>query len=280
MPALQEIFSAVTKIRFTMPVLGLVEKSLNSAPEFASKVGKKQGVLKLKNNLCLKNISFRYFGSSFDALKNITLVVKANTTVGIVGPTGSGKTTLVDLVLGLLRPSEGKIYIDGEELNQDNLSTWQADIGYVPQSIYLSDDTIERNIAFGVPEHEIDFEQIKKVARLAQIDEFIESQLPKAYKTFVGERGVRLSGGQRQRIGVARALYHGPDLLVFDEATSALDDETEKALIDSIERLSGQKTILMIAHRLSTLERADQTIRIEKGMIVTKTSQNSEIQNA
>lgn len=270
LPALQQIFIAVTKIRFTLPVLGLVESSLNSRPDMASKDSATdvQSVLKLNNELLLKDVSFRYFGASFDALKNINLAIQTNTTVGIIGPTGSGKTTLVDLVLGLLRSTNGKITIDGQELNSSNLSSWQADIGYVPQSIYLSDDTIEKNIAFGVPTDEVDHEQIKKAACLAQISEFIETQLPQGYQTFVGERGVRLSGGQRQRIGVARALYHEPDLLVFDEATSALDDETERSLMESIEQLSGKKTILMIAHRLSTLKKADRVIRIEKGEIV------------
>ena len=158
--------------------------------------------------------------------------------------------------------------MDGVALGKHNLRSWQNQIGYVPQFIYLTDDTIEANIAFGIPRDQVDSEKVRKACELAQISQFIESELPQRYQTIVGERGMRLSGGQRQRLGVARALYNDPSLIVFDEATSALDNETEKALMESIENLSGKKTIIMIAHRLSTIEKADQVIKMKNGAIV------------
>ena len=265
MPALQEIFSSVNKVKFSLPVLKLVEESLHANEQIIKSTFTEDAKLAFTKGLELKNVYFQYANTDSQTLKNINLEIKANSTVGIKGPTGSGKTTLIDIILGLLIPSQGKILIDGVEISSENLRAWQQQIGYVPQSIYLLDNTIAANIAFGIPEKERNLEKIKMAANLAQISTFIETELPKSYQTQVGERGVRLSGGQRQRIGIARALYHDPSLLVFDEATSALDHETEKAVMESIEKLAGKKTILMIAHRLSTLAGVDQVVELNNG---------------
>lgn len=266
MPSLQEIYSSLTKVKFNRPILTAVSKSLLEEGSLNLSTFEKEK-LSFNQEIKLENISFSYSGSEKKALSNISFTIPVFSTVGIVGSTGSGKTTLVDIILGLLTPSEGNLFVDDIKINQYNLSNWQSLIGYVPQVIYLTDDTIEANIAFGVPRDEIDYEMVRTAAKLAQIDNFIEHHLPNKYQTQVGERGVRLSGGQRQRIGVARALYRNPSLIVFDEATSALDNETEKALMESLETLSGKKTIIMIAHRLSTLEKADKIIHIENGVL-------------
>ena len=268
MPALQEIFNSVTKVKFNYPIVHLLKKSLGDEIDTNLNLEfEKNDPLKFSEIIEVKDLFFSYASSDKMILKNLNLKIQANTTVGIIGPTGSGKTTFVDIVLGLLPPTSGRIVIDGVTLSKNNLRSWQNQIGYVPQFIYLTDDTIEANVAFGIPKNKIDSNKVKKACELAQIADFIESNLPEKYKTVVGERGVRLSGGQRQRLGVARALYHNPSLIVFDEATSALDNETEKALIESIERLSGKKTIIMIAHRLSTIEKADKIIRIKDGVL-------------
>lgn len=265
MPALQEIFNSLTKIKFYYPIVQTLTKKLKS--EKSNFKTEDSQFLKFKDLIEIKNLSFKFSASTKLILENVSLSISANTTVGIIGPTGSGKTTLVDLILGLLTPSQGEIKIDGVALKKNNLRSWQDQIGYVPQFIYLTDDTIEANIAFAVPKDQVDREKVRRACELAQISRFIEDELPQKYQTIVGERGMRLSGGQRQRLGVARALYHNPSLIVFDEATSALDNETEKALMESIENLSGKKTIIMIAHRLSTIEKADQVIKIEKGQV-------------
>ena len=197
----------------------------------------------------------------------LDLTIRAGTVTGIVGKTGAGKTTIVDLILGLLTPSSGQIIVDGNALNPANVTQWQKNVGYVPQDIFLADTTIQMNIAFGLAQDQVDPDRVETCARLAQVATFIEQKLPNGYQTMVGERGVRLSGGERQRIGIARALYHNPQVLIFDEATSALDVDTERAVMDAIETLSVQKTIVLIAHRLSTVKQCDQVVRVEKGMI-------------
>jgi ATP-binding cassette subfamily C protein len=213
----------------------------------------------------LDGVCFTYPDSKDPAIKDLSLEVPVRTTVGFVGKTGSGKTTAVDLILGLLRPEQGRISVDGMPLRDENVQKWQRNIGYVPQHIYLSDDTVARNIAFGVREDEIDMDAVRDAAHRAHIFDFVETDLPNEWKTDVGERGVKLSGGQRQRIGIARALYHNPSVLVFDEATSALDQETETSVMDAIYELEGDHTILMIAHRLSTVKRADNIVMLEQG---------------
>ena len=188
----------------------------------------------------------------------------------MVGSTGSGKTTLVDIILGLFQAQEGFLKVDGKIIDKDNSKNWRKTIGYVPQHIYLADDTIRSNIAFGVKLEEINHEQVKKAAKIANLDSFVSNELPLKYDTVVGERGIRLSGGQRQRIGIARALYNNPQLLILDEATSALDDLTEKSVIDEINNLSDKITIILIAHRLSTIKKCNMIYVLDHGKIQNK----------
>jgi ABC-type multidrug transport system fused ATPase/permease subunit len=230
--------------------------------------GQAPQALPLHQRLQLDGISFVYPGASRPALQHVSLSIAANTTVGIMGPSGAGKTTLVDLILGLLEPDSGTLEIDGTPLTPETVRRWQANLGYVPQSIFLTDDTITRNIAFGLPDERIDREAVERAARAASIDEFVRTELPRGYDTVVGERGVRLSGGQRQRIGIARALYQDPQVLVFDEATSSLDSVTEENVLQAIADLSRTKTILIIAHRLSTVQGCDKIFLLSKGEVV------------
>jgi ATP-binding cassette subfamily C protein len=217
--------------------------------------------------LRLENITYQYPGTSAPVLKDFNLVIARNESVGVAGPSGSGKSTLVDLILGLHVPQTGVMRLDDVPLTEDNMASWRRMIGYVPQDIYLLDDSIEANIAFGVDT--VDPAALRDAALGAQILDFIEKELPQGFQTPAGERGVRLSGGQRQRIGLARALYHRPQVLILDEATSALDNETERAVMETIHRLQGTLTIITIAHRLSTLERCDRIIRVENGKIIS-----------
>jgi ABC-type multidrug transport system fused ATPase/permease subunit len=214
----------------------------------------------------LKNISYTYPDTSKPAIENISLILRKGQSIAFIGKSGAGKTTLVDVILGLLMPEKGDILVDGIS-TYPNIRGWQNLIGYIPQSIYLMDDTVESNIAFGVPDHLINLERLDKAIRAAQLTELIE-ELPDGIKTVVGERGIRLSGGQRQRIGIARSLYHEREILVLDEATSALDNETESLVTEAIRSLSGQKTIIIIAHRLTTVEHCDCVYLLEKGRIV------------
>lgn len=194
--------------------------------------------------------------------------IGAKERIGLVGGSGSGKTTTVDVILGLLSASIGEMLVDGVRITPDNVRQWQRSIGYVPQHIFLADETIAANIAFGVKPNEIDREAVIRAAKLANLHEFITTRLPDGYDTEVGERGVRLSGGQRQRIGIARALYHDPDVLILDEATSALDNQTEKAVMEAVDRLASQKTIVLIAHRLSTVRQCDRIYMLSDGKVV------------
>ncbi|HRE32924.1 MAG TPA: ATP-binding cassette domain-containing protein, partial [Candidatus Berkiella sp.] len=202
------------------------------------------------------------------AINDISICIAKNTTVGFVGTTGSGKTTTVDIILGLLTPSIGQLEIDGEPLSLALLNRWQQNLGYVPQSIYLTDDSVMNNIAIGVPLELINEEAVVRAAKLANLHDFITQEMAQGYNTCVGEGGIRLSGGQRQRIGIARALYHDPEVLIFDEATSALDGETEQVIIKSLKELAKQKTIIIIAHRLTTVKDCDCIYFFEKGKII------------
>jgi ATP-binding cassette, subfamily B, bacterial PglK len=213
-------------------------------------------------------VHYRYPGASRPALQNVSFDVEACTTVGIVGATGSGKTTLVDIVLGLLRPESGVIRVDGEVLEDQSVRHWQRSLGYVPQQIFLSDDSIAANIAFGLGGKDIDMAAVERAAKVANLHDFVVNELPEGYQTTVGERGVRLSGGQRQRIGIARALYRDPDLLIMDEATSALDNVTERAVMEAVHNLGRQKTIILIAHRLSTVRNCDRIFLLEHSELI------------
>lgn len=215
----------------------------------------------------MENIVYRYEGREDYALDGVTITIDKNTTIGLVGGSGSGKTTLVDIFLGLLEPREGRLIVDDQAISRQNIRGWQTRLGYVPQQIFLSDDSVAKNIALGVPESEIDRVRVEEAARLANLHEFILDQLPQGYDTTVGERGARLSGGQRQRIGIARALYHDPSVLVLDEATSALDGITEDAIIDAIRTLAHRKTIILIAHRFATVKDCDKIYLLERGRL-------------
>ncbi|MFM1761105.1 MAG: hypothetical protein RL478_715 [Actinomycetota bacterium] len=219
-----------------------------------------------KRDVSIADVSFAYAGSSSEALIDISISVSRGEAVGLVGPSGSGKSTLVDILLGLLEPTSGRVCIDGGDIH-DDLRGWQDQIGYVPQSIFLTDDTLRRNVAFGLPKDKIDDDAVRSAIRSAQLEEFVAS-LPDGMETVVGERGVRLSGGQRQRIGIARALYNNPDVLVLDEATSSLDTETEHGVMQAVQALQGDKTVIIVAHRLSTVEYCDRLYRLENAQIV------------
>ncbi len=223
--------------------------------------------LSFERSIEMRELSYRY-NEEHQALLSINLRIARGESIGIVGPTGAGKTTLVDLLLGLLKPQEGEVLIDDHPLHQapEDLSAWQRRLGYVPQALYLIDDTLRRNIALGLKEEEIDDAQVQRSVRMAQLETLVE-KLPEGLHTVIGEKGVRLSGGERQRIAIARALYAQPDVLVFDEATSALDNETEAELTRAIEGLKGQKTLLVIAHRLSTVQRCDRIVFMHEGRV-------------
>jgi ABC-type multidrug transport system fused ATPase/permease subunit len=277
LPALQQIFSGITTVRFSAAALEVLHRDLteergDADPELVLKRSEGRQPLPFCRAIELRNVSFCYSGVQEPAIKGINLTIDRNTSIGLVGATGSGKTTTVDLILGLLPLASGKMLADGVEINGDTLANWQRNLGYVPQQIYLCDDTITRNIAFGVPDHEIDMAAVTRAARIANLHGFIEKELPEGYETIIGERGVRLSGGQRQRIGIARALYRDPAVLIMDEATSALDGITEESVMDALRALSGEKTIIMIAHRLTTVKDCDIIYHMEHGHIVNQGS--------
>ncbi len=219
-----------------------------------------------KHQIDIKDLLFRYTPNTPYVLKNLHLTISKGSRIGFIGVTGSGKSTLLDIIMGLLQPTEGTLKIDEEPITTSNNRAWQAHIAHVPQAIFLADSTIEENIAFGLPKNNIDLNRVKKAAEQAQIADIIETW-PKKYKTYVGERGIRLSGGQRQRIGIARALYKQANVIIFDEATSALDNETEQAVMQSIESLGQDLTILIIAHRLTTLKNCTQIVELADGGI-------------
>lgn len=275
MPAVQNVFRAITTIRGHIPALDVVYHDFYLPPgkrtrmkESEKNASTKENPVPFQKEVSLEHISFRYSEDSTFALSGINMSIPKNHIIGIVGPTGCGKTTLVDVVLNLLIPESGRITVDGTPITDGNRRNWQQDLGYVPQAIYLSDDTITRNIAFGIPDEEVDMAAVRRSADAANIRGFIETELPSQYRTIVGERGVRLSGGQRQRVGIARALYHNPQVLILDEATSALDNITERVVMDAINNLAGKKTIIIIAHRLTTVMRCNTIYLMDKGQIV------------
>ena len=265
-PALQQIYSSFTQLNFSKPALYSLNKDLMSL-KFSEPVKKTHKAIKLNKQLTFKNISYKYPKTEKYVLNDVSLNIPANSKIGIVGITGGGKTTLIDLLLGLLTPTHGKIFVDDNMLKSDNMRNWQKSIGYVPQQIYLADDTVTSNIAFGIDVNNIDHQALEKAAKIANLHNFVISELPSGYSTIIGERGVRLSGGQRQRIGLARSLYHKPDVLILDEATSSLDNITEKMVIEEINNLEDKITIIIIAHRLSTVKNCDKIFLLEKGKI-------------
>ncbi|MBW3671360.1 MAG: ABC transporter ATP-binding protein/permease [Acidobacteria bacterium] len=270
MPAINDIFMSAVSIRFSRVALDGLHQDLTGdfgEDSDSSVRARLEEPLPFHRQLALKDLSFTYAGAATPSINHLDLTVERRQVVGLVGETGSGKTTLVDIILGLLQPTEGVIQVDGEPLLGERVRRWRRSCGYVPQEIFLSDDSIRANIAFGIPSEKIEEEAVVRAARMAQIDDFIQA-LPEGYETVVGERGVRLSGGQRQRIGIARALYHDPQVLIMDEATSSLDGATEAAVMDMIHCLGQEKTLIVIAHRLSTVQTCEIIHLLENGRIV------------
>jgi ABC-type multidrug transport system fused ATPase/permease subunit len=270
MPSVNRVLASAQTLRFCLPVVGTLREELRlAAPAPAARPRQSPGTPGLRSDIRLTSVRYRYPSAAAPALDDVSLCIGKGESVGFVGPSGSGKSTLVDVVLGLLTPEAGQVLADGADIQSD-LRAWQDQIGYVPQSIYLTDDTLRRNVAFGLPDQEIDEASVVRAIRAAQLDEFVGS-LPQGLDTIVGERGIRLSGGQRQRIGIARALYHDPAVLVLDEATSALDTATEHGVMQAVTALQGSKTVLIVAHRLSTVAHCERLYRLEQGRIVAET---------
>ena len=265
LPTLQQGYAAWSSIHgfkdSLCDVLNLLDQPMLKHQEFNL-----DSYIPFSRQISIRNVSFRYQQNKTLVLKNVDLVISKGSSVGFIGETGGGKSTLLDIVMGLLEPSDGSLYIDDELISKKNNHCWQAHIAHVPQSIFLSDASIAENIAFGIPASSIDFDRVRLAAKKAQLSSIIDAWSD-GYHTQVGERGVRLSGGQRQRIGIARALYKQADVIVFDEATSALDNETERAVMESIEKLGDEITILIVAHRLTTLSKCTKIVEIQKGMI-------------
>ena len=275
MPSLQSIYHESTSIKNNIAAARVLREELSGCSaenyvqrDYDNEKYSMRERLQPEKQISLENINFSYPESNRPALDNISLTIKAKTSVAFVGSSGSGKSTCADLILGLISASDGRICIDDTLVDQYNLRKWQNSIGYVPQIIFLADSTIAANIAFGIDEDDIDFGAVEKAAKMASLHDFITNELPEGYRTFIGEQGVKLSGGQRQRIGIARALYANPEVLVLDEATSALDTPTEEAIMDAVHGLSGQKTIIIIAHRISTVRECDMIYLMDHGRLV------------
>lgn len=269
LPSFNRITNFLSIILFNKPAVDAVYHDLKEIEQIekGTNYNEKENVKRtqLKKKIEIRNVCFHYPESEQKVLDMVSFEIKKNQSVAFIGPSGAGKTTLADILLGALAPTYGEIKVDGENINE-NLRSWQKNLGYIPQTIYLMDDTIKNNIAFGIEESEIDQKKLEEAIEKAQLRDFIEA-LPEGLETEVGERGVKLSGGQRQRIGIARALYNDPDVLVLDEATSALDNDTEKAVMEAIENLSGSKTLIIIAHRLTTIQNCDIVFEVKEGKV-------------
>jgi len=264
MPSVNRVLVALQGLRFAVPVINNLHGQLRQNEEDLQRQSEID--IHFKESLSLEQVNFKYPDVEAYALQDINIWIHRGTTVGFIGDSGAGKSTLVDIILGLLKPVSGSVLVDGRNV-QSHMRGWQNQIGYVPQSIYLTDESLRSNIAFGLYQEEIDEDAVTHAIRSAQLEQFV-SELPDGLDTVVGERGVRLSGGQRQRIGIARALYHDPAVLVLDEATSSLDTETESGVMESVRVLHGEKTIIIVAHRLSTVEHCDRIFRLERGKVI------------
>ena len=272
LPALQNIYSSLSRLKFGKAALDLLYKDMielgKIMPDKTNLYPPQQNhKIEIKRNIELRNISYCYPGTKEYALFNLNLKINMGTKVAFVGSTGAGKTTAVDLILGLLEPTKGKLLVDDVAIKMGLVRSWQKCIGYVPQYIFLTDDSIAANIAFGIAPEKVDMEAVERAAIIANLHEFIINSLPNGYKSKIGERGVRLSGGQRQRIGIARALYYDPEVLVLDEATSSLDNLTEQSVMKAVHNIGNQKLIIIVAHRLSTVENCDMIYFFENGNI-------------
>ncbi|MEX0778260.1 MAG: ABC transporter ATP-binding protein [Balneolales bacterium] len=269
MPAFRDVVASYTKIQFNIFAIDPVYDDLKELEDLSTEIylngNGHSKPLRLKNKIKIENLHYKYPNSESQALKGIDIDIPKGQSIAFVGASGAGKTTIVDCLLGLLPPTKGSVKVDGQDI-RTNMRVWQTNIGYIPQYIYLSDDTIKNNIAFGLEEKEIDEEKLIKATKAAQLEELI-GNLPKRFESVIGERGIMLSGGQRQRIGIARAFYHNPEVLVMDEATSALDNVTEKFIIQALEQLRGDRTMITIAHRLTTVKNCDKLYFMKEGRI-------------
>tara|TARA_A100001391_G_scaffold204169_1_gene198790 strand:+ start:14638 stop:16422 length:1785 start_codon:yes stop_codon:yes gene_type:complete len=271
LPNLQEIFASLSTMRFSGPSLDLLYDDIHTAPPPSIAPRETVEPIPFLNEIRLEDVEFHYRGMELATVSGLNLVIKRGQRVGFAGSTGAGKSTTIDLLLGLLVPTSGKVMVDDADIAEPATARrWQAGVGYVPQHIFLADDTIAANIAFGKTDDKADKETIIKAAKLAQLHDFIENELPDGYNTMVGERGVRLSGGQRQRLGLARALCGSPSVLVLDEATSALDNATEEAVVEGLSAIEGDCTVLMIAHRLSTIRKCDTIFVLDQGRLAAQ----------
>lgn len=265
LPSVNRIMNSVTRISYYRPSIDVVCCDLQAAPASAPTTAAPRGRLPFTREIRGQGVWYWYPTALAPAVQDLSFAIPRNASVALVGPSGAGKTTVADLLLGLLKPSRGTILVDGVDIHAD-VRAWQAQIGYIPQSIFLSDDSIRRNVAFGVPDNQISDGDVWEALRAAQLADHVE-RLPQRLDTLVGERGVSLSGGQRQRIGIARALYHRPELLVLDEATSALDEETEQAIAEAIDQLAGRRTLIIIAHRPTTIRKCNVRIELQAGRL-------------
>ncbi len=271
LPSFNKITGYISGMMFNKPAIDSVYRDLKEIEHLMEqKTAEREDTIKvmLHSSIRLNNVSFRYPESDKWILKNASLEIMKNTSVALIGASGAGKTTAADLMLGILQPQEGTVTIDGTDLKKC-MKSWHEDIGYIPQVIYLMDDNIRANVAFGIPDAEIDDDAVQKALREAQLDQFVNS-LPNGLDTLIGDRGVKLSGGQRQRIGIARALYRNPNVLVLDEATSALDSDTEKEVMEAIDGLHGTRTLIVIAHRLSTIKKCDKIFEVGGGGFIER----------
>ena len=296
LPALQNVYQGFAQWRFNQSVLDTLQKDLSAHQPPAQEASRTSSQTMLESNVAtgphesvklafdqtieLRNLTYHYPNTSAPSLDAISLTIPRNSFVALTGQTGAGKTTLADIILGLLEPSAGEILIDGTVLTEENRSQWQANLGYVPQDIYLTDSTIASNIAYGLAKDHVDHGAVERAARIANIHDFIVDKLPSGYDTIVGERGVRLSGGQRQRIGIARALYHDPSVIVLDEATSALDNETERRIVNELDAMRGGRTLIVIAHRLTTVQKCHEVFMLHDGKIAARGSYDELIQQS
>jgi ATP-binding cassette subfamily B protein len=277
LPVLQQGYSAWSSLRGGQALLEDVVYFLETEYKLISHSAEEE--IKFSQKIEILNVNFRHKGSSFKILENLNLTIPKGSTVGFIGETGRGKTTLLDIIMGLLEPSSGQVLIDNKALTKNNMRSWQKKISHVPQNIFLSDDSIKNNIAFGVPNEEVDESRVKRALEKSYLVEYVNS-LPDKSETFVGERGARLSGGQKQRLGIARALYKNIELVIFDEATSSLDSSTEEKVMDEIASLDDNLTLLIIAHRVTTLKTCDFIVNLKSsGMEILKYEDIQKLKN-
>jgi ATP-binding cassette subfamily C protein len=268
LPSFEKMINHYDQIQYRGTLLALVYDDLTALAREQARIETayiKDAPIRFEHAVSIENVAYVYPNAATPALRSVSLTIKKGEAIGLIGPTGGGKTTMVDLITGLLEPAVGVVRVDGRDI-REHLPSWQERIGYVPQSVYLADATIRQNVTLGIDTADVDKEMLERAVRMAQLEEFVD-KLPSGLDTMVGERGVRLSGGQRQRIGIARALYADPEILIFDEATSALDNQTEAYVIEAIERLKRDRTIVMIAHRLSTVKNCDRLVVLRDGEV-------------